>query len=63
MDGGETPDLRTNELEVRSEVFLCEGALVRGGSVAGCRNILTKFYCMLNSVFHRELEQRFGKLS
>ena len=29
MDGGETPDLRTNELEIRSEVFLCEGALVR----------------------------------
>jgi len=63
MDGRKTANLRSNKLEIRSEVFLCEGTSVKGGSKAGYMNILTKIDGMLNPVFQRELEQWFGELS
>ena len=62
MDGWETPNLRANKLEIRSEVFFCEGTLVRDGSTARYMSILTKIDGMLNPVFQRELEQWFGEL-
>jgi len=63
VDGWETPNLRTNKLEIRSEVFLCEGASVRGGPTAGYTKGLTKLDGMLNPVLQGELEQWLGKLS
>lgn len=63
MDGWETSDLRANKLEIRSKVSLCKGTSVRGRTMTGSRNTLTKVDSMLDSVFLRKPEQWFGKLS